>query len=60
MKEAGDVTMNKMKEKGGTENFKEMFQSMTKSMGLGKNVKLDQKGRSSADPIPTDPTLIPH
>jgi hypothetical protein len=41
MKEAGDM-MNKMKEMGGTENFKEMFQSMTKSMGLGKNVKFDQ------------------
>ena len=41
MKEAGDM-MSKMKEMGGTENFKEMFQSMTKSMGLGKNVKLDQ------------------
>jgi hypothetical protein len=41
MKEAGDM-MNKMKDMGGTENFKEMFQSMTKSMGLGKNVKFDQ------------------
>jgi len=41
MKEAGDM-MNTMKEMGGTENFKEMFQNMTKSMGLGKNVKFDQ------------------
>jgi hypothetical protein len=41
MKEAGDM-MNKMKEMGGTENFKEMFQNMSKSMGLGKNVKFDQ------------------
>ena len=42
MREAGDM-MSKMKEMGGTENFKEMFQNMAKSMGgMGKNMKFDQ------------------
>lgn len=42
MKEAGDM-MNKMKEMGGSENFKEMFQNMAKSMGgLGKNMKFNK------------------
>ena len=42
MREAGDM-MNKMKEMGGSENFKEMFQNMAKSMGgLGKNMKFNQ------------------
>lgn len=42
MKEAGDM-MSKMKEMGGGENFKEMFQNMAKSMGgMGKNMKFDQ------------------
>ena len=42
MREAGDM-MSKMKEMGGSENFKEMFQNMAKSMGgMGKNMKFDQ------------------
>lgn len=42
MREASDM-MNKMKEMGGSENFKEMFQNMAKSMGgLGKNMKFNQ------------------
>lgn len=42
MREAGDM-MNKMKEMGGSENFKEMFQNMAKSMGgMGKNMKFNQ------------------
>lgn len=42
MKEAGDF-MKQFKEMGGAggEQFKEMFQNMTKGMGLGKNVKMD-------------------
>ncbi len=42
MREAGDM-MSKMKEMGGSENFKEMFQNMAKSMGgMGKNMKFNQ------------------
>jgi hypothetical protein len=42
MREAGDM-MSKMKEMGGSENFKEMFQNMAKSMGgMGKNMRFDQ------------------
>jgi hypothetical protein len=42
MKEAGDM-MNKMKEMGGGEDFKEMFQKMAKGMGgMGKNMKFNQ------------------
>ena len=42
MREAGDM-MSKMKEMGGSENLKEMFQNMAKSMGgMGKNMKFDQ------------------
>jgi hypothetical protein len=40
MKEAGDI-MGKMKEMGGQEQFTEMFKTMAKNMGMGKNVKLD-------------------
>jgi len=42
MKEASDM-MSKMKEMGGGENFKEMFQQMAKGMGgMGKNMKFDK------------------
>jgi hypothetical protein len=41
MKEAGDM-MSQMKEMGGMDNMKEMFQTMSKSMGLGKNAKFDK------------------
>ena len=41
MREAGDM-MGKMKEMGGMDNMKEMFQTMAKGMGLGKNAKFDK------------------
>jgi hypothetical protein len=41
MREAGDM-MSKMKEMGGMDNMKEMFQTMAKGMGLGKNAKFDK------------------
>jgi len=41
MKEAGDM-MSQMKEMGGMDNMKEMFQTMAKGMGLGKNAKFDK------------------
>jgi hypothetical protein len=41
MKEAGDI-FSKMKDMGGTEQFKDMFEKMKKSMGgAGKNVRMD-------------------
>ena len=41
MKEAGDM-MSKMKDMGGMDNMKEMFENMSKSMGMGKGVKFDK------------------
>jgi hypothetical protein len=41
MREAGDM-MGKMKEMGGMDNMKEMFQTMAQGMGLGKNAKFDK------------------
>lgn len=41
MKEAGDM-MSQMKEMGGMDNMKEMFQTMAQGMGLGKNAKFDK------------------
>ena len=41
MKEAGDM-MSQMKQMGGMDNMKEMFETMSKSMGLGKNAKFDK------------------
>jgi len=41
MKEAGDM-MSQMKQMGGMDNMKEMFETMSKSMGLGKGAKFDK------------------
>jgi hypothetical protein len=41
MKEAGDM-MSQMKQMGGMDNMKEMFETMSKSMGLGKSAKFDK------------------
>ena len=41
MKEAGDM-MSQMKQMGGMDNMKEMFETMSKSMGLGKTAKFDK------------------
>ena len=41
MREAGDM-MGKMKEMGGMDNMKEMFQTMAQGMGKGKNAKFDK------------------
>jgi len=41
MREAGDM-MGKMKEMGGMDNMKEIFQTMAQGMGLGKNAKFDK------------------
>jgi len=41
MKEAGDM-VNSMKEMGGTEQMKSMFENAAKSMGLGKNAKFNK------------------
>lgn len=41
MKEAGDF-ISKMKDMGGAEQFQEMFKNLSKGMGLGKNVKIDE------------------
>ena len=41
MKEAGDF-IGKMKDMGGAQQFQEMFKNLSKGMGLGKNVRLDE------------------
>lgn len=41
MKEAGDM-VNSMKEMGGTEQMKSMFENAAKTMGLGKNAKFNK------------------
>jgi hypothetical protein len=46
MKEAGDL-INKMKDMGGADQFKEMFANLTKNMGgFGKDVRMDTNAMS--------------